>query len=129
MSLPARLFELLHAGLECPQVKRKRFWLDMGQAFSLRGLVLIPMRQGSERLLMVQTPDGKTLDVKPLRPTSWEPQEPYRIIPRAAELDASGRAARVLIEIQHTGEGRPCWETTDAMEGHHAKSNNEPKGI
>jgi hypothetical protein len=118
----AEQFQILHAGLEVDPRRRQRFYRDIGQAFALRGLVLVPtIHDAAERVVRIRlfSPDGRCLDTRPLRAISWEPAEPYRIIPRALAFDPQGRAARVLFEIQHTGPGRPCWPT-HCTEGHHA---------
>lgn len=116
------------AGLnQIEPLRRKRFWLQIGHAFSLRGLVMLPIDSNFEILLQFYSPNGQELDIKPLVPISWEPAEPYRKIPRALRYDGA-RVDAVFIEIQHTGQGRPCWET-HALEGHHAKQNHQPKGI
>lgn len=116
----------LRFGLVVAPNRRRRFWLELGDSFSLRGLVFIPIRSSErdepERIYLdICAADGTTVDMRALAALSMEPHEPYRIVPRAIGYrpvlhrdlfdPAVHRARRILFEIQHTGSGRPCWKT------------------
>lgn len=128
----AELVQILHAGLKVEPERRQRFWRGIGHAFALRGLVLVPVvADAAERVVRIQlyAPNGRALDTRPLRAVSWEPAEPYRIIPRALAYDHAGRAHRILFEIQHTGPGRPCWATHIARRDTHANPDHQPPRV
>jgi len=116
--MSAQQFQILNTGDPVDPRRRNRQWGEVGASFMLCGTLLIPLINiAGDIWFQMFTREGDEVGGLPIAPMSFEPESPYRVVPRALRIHPNGRPEAVLIETQYTGQfntsTRPVWATSN----------------